>query len=92
MYKIVEFLFSNIILVTIAAFFVYIYINYKQLEEKKSKMNYKFERFLNKYIGDKINKANNISIAIPPAYLLLINIRLKILYNSDKALSIPNHH
>lgn len=68
MYKIVEFLFSNIILVTIVTFFVYIYINYKQLQDKKSKMNYKFERFLNKYIGDKINKANDIANRILNEY------------------------
>ena len=68
MYKIVEFLFSNIILVTIIAFFVYIYVNYKQLQEKKSKMNYKFERYLNKYIGDKINTANNLATKILNEY------------------------
>ena len=53
MYKIVEFLFSNIILVTIIAFFVYIYINYKQLEEKKSKMNNK-----NLHTKPETNRAN----------------------------------
>lgn len=68
MYKIIEFLFTNIIMVTIASFFIYLYVIYKKLEEKKEKMKYKFDKHLNKYIEEKINTANSLATKILNEY------------------------
>ena len=68
MYGIIKFIFSNIIIFALLGFAFYIYIIYKDLNNKKAKMQDKFDRFLNKYLGDKINLAKETAKKIINEY------------------------
>lgn len=68
MYKIMEFIFINIIPIFILGFVVYVIYIYKCLKEKKEKMQRLFDNKLNAYLGNKINLANEISNRIINEY------------------------
>jgi hypothetical protein len=68
MYNIVEFLLSNFIIILILLIALYIYLTYKSLTEKKAKMKKQFDNYLDKYLGDKINLANDTANLILNEY------------------------
>lgn len=68
MYPIMEFLFSNIILLIIVGFGIYVYVSYKKLNEKKQYMTKQFDKYLNNYLHTKINLANEIANKILNEY------------------------
>lgn len=68
MYPIMEFLFSNIIILLIVGFGIYIYVTYKKLNDKKQYMTKQFDKYLNNYLNAKINLANDIATKILNEY------------------------
>lgn len=68
MYPIMEFLFTNIFLILIIGFGIYIYVTYKKLQEKKAYMTKQFDKYLNNYLSTKINLANEIANKILNEY------------------------
>ena len=68
MYKIMEFLFINIIPLLIVGFIIYVIYIYKQLNNIKDKMQYLFDKHLNNYLGSKIKLANDTSTKIINEY------------------------
>lgn len=68
MYKIMEFLFINIIPLLILAFIIYVIYVYKQLNNIKDKMQRLFDNHLNNYLGNKIKLANDTSTKIINEY------------------------
>lgn len=68
MYKIMEFLFINIIPLLIIGFIIYVIYIYKQLNNIKEKMQHLFDKTLNNYLGSKIKLANDTSTRIINEY------------------------
>lgn len=68
MYAIINFVFSNIFLITFIFIVYYVVKNYKILKEYQEKVNSKFTETLNKYITDKINEAKEIVKGIEEKY------------------------
>lgn len=68
MYPIMEFLFTNIFLIILVGFGIYIYSSYKKLNEKKAYMTKQFDKYLNNYLNNKINLANQIANKILSEY------------------------
>ena len=68
MYKIMEFLFINIIPLLIIGFIIYVIYVYKQLSNIKEKMQHLFDKTLNNYLGNKIKLANDTSTKIINEY------------------------
>lgn len=68
MYKIMEFLFINIIPLLIVGFIIYVVYVYKQLNKIKEKMQRLFDKTLNNYLGSKIKLANDTSVKILNEY------------------------
>lgn len=68
MYKIMEFLFINIIPLLILGFIIYVIYIYKQLNNMKDKMQHLFDKHLNNYLGSKIKLANDTSTKIINEY------------------------
>lgn len=58
MYDIVEFLLSNFVFILIGLVAIYIFITYKSLTDKKNKMKKQFDKYLDTYLANKINTAN----------------------------------
>ena len=68
MYKIMEFLFINIIPLLILGFIIYVIYIYKQLNNFKDKMQHLFDKHLNNNLGSKIKLANDTSTKIINEY------------------------
>lgn len=68
MYNIVEFILSNFIFILIGLIALYIFITYKSLADKKSRMKRQFDKVLDTYLANKINLANNTANLILNEY------------------------
>ena len=68
MYKIMEFLFVNIVPLIILGFIIYVIYICNCLKSKKEQMQKIFDKHLKKYLSDKISLANNTSIKIINEY------------------------
>lgn len=68
MYNIVEFLLNNFIFILIGLIALYIFLTYKSLADKKTRMKRQFDKILDTYLGNKINLANNTANLILNEY------------------------
>ena len=68
MYNIVEFILNNFIFILIALIALYIFLTYKSLADKKTRMQRQFDKSLDNYLGNKINLANNTANLILNEY------------------------
>ncbi len=68
MRSIMNFIFNNIFLILFVAFVYYIYTQYKDLKEKETNIKHIFEKTLNKYIDEEINKIKEKVIPLKTKY------------------------
>lgn len=68
MYRIAELIFNNLILIIIILIIVYIVKVYKELNEKRQKIENKFEKVLNAYLSSKIEEARQTTNRIEETY------------------------
>lgn len=68
MYRIVELIFNNIILIIVILIIVYIVKVYKELNDKKKKIQEKFDKVLDSYLSTKIEEARETTNRIQATY------------------------
>lgn len=68
MYRIVELIFNNIILIIVILIILYIIKVYKELNDKKKKIQEKFDKVLDSYLSAKIEEARETTNRIQATY------------------------
>lgn len=68
MYRIFELIFNNILLIIVILIGIYIYKVYKDLNDKKKKIQEKFDKVLDTYLSSKIEEAKETTNRITATY------------------------